>query len=46
VNRWYATRNPQHMLPGSADVLAFGTARRVDSEQISKPAPGEAPPSA
>jgi hypothetical protein len=43
VNRWYATANPQHMLPGSADVLAFGTTRRVDSEQISKPAPGEAP---
>jgi hypothetical protein len=43
VNRWYATENPQHMLPGSA-ACALGTTRRFDSvEQISKPVPGEAP---
>lgn len=45
--RWYAMSNPQHIvLPGSA-ACALGTTRRFDSvEQNSKPAPGEAPPSA
>lgn len=44
MNRWYATAQPQHMLPAAAGVLAFGSTRRVSNEQISdKPAPGEAP---
>lgn len=44
MNRWHAANDPQHTLPGSA-ACAFGT-RRVYSENISKPATGEAPPSA
>ncbi len=43
--RWHATLDPQHMLPGSA-ARAFASTRRVNSEQTSKPAPGEAPTSA
>ena len=43
MNRWYATSQPQHMLP-AAGVLAFGTTRRSVDEQISnKPAHREAP---
>lgn len=45
MNRWYADTNPQHLLSGAA-ARAFATTRRVDSEQPSKPAQGEAPPSA
>lgn len=43
MNRWYAPRNPQHMLPGSA-ACALGTISfdRRD-EQTSKPVSREAP---
>lgn len=44
MNRWHAN-SPQHTLPAMA-AYAFGSTRRVIDEQISKPAPGEAPPSA
>lgn len=43
MNRWHAESQPQHTLP-AAGMLAFGTTRRYSvDEQISKPAPGEAP---
>jgi hypothetical protein len=45
VNRWHATYEPQRTLPAMA-ACAFGTTRRVTEDQISKPAPGEAPTSA
>lgn len=43
MNRWYATSNPQHMLPGSA-TCALGTIFSVRrDEQTSKPDSREAP---
>lgn len=44
MNRWHTT-DPQHTLPAAA-ACAFGSTRRGTDEQISKPAPGEAPTSA
>jgi len=45
VNRWHAN-SPQHTLLPVMAAYAFGSTRRATDEQLSKPAPGEAPTSA
>lgn len=45
MNRWYATTEPQHMLPAGA-TCTFGSTRRVSDNHSIKPTPGEAPTSA
>lgn len=40
MNRWYADRNPQHIVLTGSATCAFGTTRRVSEDQASKPAPG------
>jgi hypothetical protein len=45
VKRRHAITEPQHLLSAVAG-CASGTTRRVSDEQLSKPEPREAPPSA
>jgi hypothetical protein len=46
MNRWYATTEPQHMLPATVACSPLGNARRISEQFDSKPATREAPPSA
>lgn len=38
MNRWYADRNPQHIVLSGSATCTFGTTRQVTEN--SKPAPG------